>query len=177
VKPRACLVSIALVSLVLAACAARRPEEPPAAAPAGAERPDAKAPGTTTTPPGYPPSPESAIQPGAEPMPSQAPPAVRPPESADRRESSLRAARSEVDRARGQLEASMSDCTSACRALASLERATGHLCDLATAIEDRRKCEDAKTRVYLARDKIRASCGSCPGGPVLDKSAPIPSFQ
>ena len=41
--------------------------------------------------------------------------------------------------------------------------------------EDRRRCEDAKTQVQRARDRVRAACGSCPDGPLLDRRAPIPS--
>ena len=50
-------------------------------------------------------------------------------------------------------------------------------CDLATAADDVRRCEDAKTKVLGARDRIKKTCGSCPGGPSLDKGAPIPSTR
>jgi hypothetical protein len=100
---------------------------------------------------------------------------MEPTDAGRRREAALRTARAEVDQARRDLETSMSDCTAACRALGSMERATGHLCDLATERDDRARCEDAKTAVQRARDRIRASCTSCPGGPSLDKTAPIPS--
>jgi hypothetical protein len=113
-----------------------------------------------------------------QPAPAPPPPAPTsaPSDPADRRARALRAARGEVDQAQRDLEASMSDCAAACRALGSMERATGHLCDLATEHDDRRRCEDAKTAVLRAREKIRAACGSCPnGGPSLEKTAPIPS--
>jgi hypothetical protein len=112
----------------------------------------------------------------AQPAPGPAPaPTSAPSDANDRRVRALRAARTEVDQAQRDLEASMSDCANACRALGSMERATGHLCDLATDRDDRRRCEDAKTAVLRAREKIRAACGSCPNGPSLDKTAPIPS--
>lgn len=171
--------AVALLAFVLCACAAQRGGEksPPAAAPSSGApasypqqqgepgshdgAPDLQAPSMQPTPTG------TALPPG--------PPAVTPPEDPRRREAALRAARSEVDRTSSDLEASLSDCANACRALASLERAAGHLCELASEIEDRRKCEDAKTRVQSARARIRASCGTCPGGPSLEKTAPIPS--
>lgn len=50
-------------------------------------------------------------------------------------------------------------CGTACAALASMERATTHLCDLAG--EGDRRCEDARTRVRSAGDRVRASCPVC----------------
>ena len=170
-------------ALIGAACAAERSPPaksaaPPADAPAKTEmepgypRPHEEAPvvsdatGSTTTAPGMP----------AQGVPAPAPaPTSAPSDANDRRARALRAARTEVEQAQRDLEASMSDCANACRALGSMERATGHLCDLATDHDDRRRCEDAKTAVLRAREKIRAACGSCPNGPSLDKTAPIPS--
>jgi hypothetical protein len=108
------------------------------------------------------------------------PPPPPPPESAtaDRERgvaTALRDSRADLSRAQRDLEASMSDCRSACHALASMERATGHVCSMATDHDDRRTCEDAKTTVLRARDRIRASCGTCPDGASLDRTAPIPS--
>jgi hypothetical protein len=102
-------------------------------------------------------------------------PGMEPADAPRRREAALRAARTEVDQAQRELETSMSDCAQACRALGSMERATGHLCDLAVDRDDRRRCEDSKAAVLRARERIRASCASCPGGPSLEKTAPIPS--
>lgn len=160
--------------LVATACAARKTDAPPPESPAkGDEETESRPPGGP--PPAY--APGTAPEPAGQPAPPDAkpPPVTQPSGAPDRIEAALRDARAGVDRARAQLEASMSDCTNACRALASLERATGHLCNLATQADDRRRCEDAKTRVFQARDRIRASCGTCQGGPTLDKSAPIPS--
>jgi hypothetical protein len=97
------------------------------------------------------------------------------PDAPAGRAASLRAARSEVERAQRELDLAMNDCASACRALGSMERATGHLCDLASEADDRQRCEDAKSAVRRAREKIRGTCRACPNGPSLDKSAPIPS--
>src|SRR5262249_34648814 len=50
-------------------------------------------------------------------------------------------------------------CATACTALASMTRATTHLCGL-TGDGDQR-CEDARTRVRSATDRVRASCPAC----------------
>ena len=50
-------------------------------------------------------------------------------------------------------------CTTACRALASMDRAATKVCDLAGS-EDRR-CDGARTRFSAARDLVRRSCPTC----------------
>jgi hypothetical protein len=67
-------------------------------------------------------------------------------------------ARDELNRAESQIAAAPKDCMSACRALASMERAAKSLCDLGGADE----CSQARARVEAARDRVRSSCGSCP---------------
>jgi hypothetical protein len=52
-------------------------------------------------------------------------------------------------------------CFTACRALASMERAASHLCGL-TGEEDPR-CDGAKVRVRNATERVRAGCPSCSG--------------
>ena len=149
-------------AVVVAACggAAQKPTSPAQPERAGPE----EAPKTTS------PSPAAA-----------APPAGAPPAAADAAEShgsrqaALRAARAELAVAERDLESGQAECAAACRALGSMERATGHLCDLATDTDDRRRCEEAKTRVLRARHRVRTACGTCPDGPILDPSAPIPS--
>jgi hypothetical protein len=84
-------------------------------------------------------------------------------------------ARSDLDRAERELRTAAGDCATACRALGSMERATAHLCSLATAPEDRDHCEHAKARVIAARAEVKSTCGSCAGGPSVDRDAPIPS--
>jgi type IV secretory pathway VirB10-like protein len=91
--------------------------------------------------------------------------------------SDLGNARSELALAEKQLQSSAGDCSTACRALGSMERATAHLCALASSSDDQRSCQDAKGKVLAGRDRVRASCGDCPGGPSLDKGAPIPSTR
>ena len=52
-------------------------------------------------------------------------------------------------------------CATACSALASMERATKHLCDL-TGDGDAR-CDSARSRVSGATERVSASCPACPG--------------
>jgi hypothetical protein len=88
------------------------------------------------------------------------------------------AAQRELALALQQLQASAGDCATACRALGSMERATAHLCALATsASESQDTCQDARSKVLSGRDRVEASCGECPGGPSLDRNAPIPSTR
>jgi len=58
-----------------------------------------------------------------------------------------------------------------------MERAAGHLCDLASTPQDRALCDDAKQKVLSARERVRSTCGGCPGGPSVDRDAPIPSVR
>ena len=70
---------------------------------------------------------------------------------------SIAVARGDLDRAEREVEAAQSDCATACRALASMERAAEHLCALDAGDE----CARAKQRVEAARERVRASCGGC----------------
>jgi hypothetical protein len=78
------------------------------------------------------------------------------------------------DNAERELETSASDCDVACRALASMERATSQLCAIGDEPADRQRCDDARTRLHKARSRVRATCNSCPGGPSVDPDAPLP---
>jgi hypothetical protein len=89
----------------------------------------------------------------------------------------LARAKGDLDRAEREILASAGDCASACRALASMERATGHLCALGSSDDDRSRCDEAKTKVLAARERVRSTCGVCEGGPSLDRTAPIPSVR
>lgn len=79
-------------------------------------------------------------------------------------------ARSEVEAAHRELDLAGSDCARACRALGSMERATARLCTL-----DEASCEDVRVRLIRARERVRTTCGGCPGGPSVNPDAPIPS--
>jgi hypothetical protein len=96
------------------------------------------------------------------PPPGQAPPPPPVEAEPDRPvERDRRAARAELDRAQADLEAAGGACDAACRALASMERATAHLCSLATEPDDQRRCDDAKQRLTSAQSRVRSACGSC----------------
>jgi hypothetical protein len=147
----------AMLGLPLTMCggAASMPPASPAPAqevPAGAAAPPATYPEAQ---PGYPQQLQSP------PPPPGQPSAPAPGDAADvarRRE----AARTELGQAQRDLEAAASDCSAACRALASMERATLHLCELAADPDDRGRCDDARQRLHTARERIRSACGTCP---------------
>jgi hypothetical protein len=82
----------------------------------------------------------------------------------------------DLDHAERELDEAGSDCKAACRALGGMDRAAGHLCKMSQTTEERARCDDVKGKVYKARDRVRATCGTCAGGPSVDRSAPIPSF-
>jgi hypothetical protein len=89
----------------------------------------------------------------------------------------LRSASSEVESSQRELDLAGSDCRNACRALGSMDRAAGRLCELSQGPDEGNRCNDAKQRVYSARDRVRTSCGSCPNGPSVERAAPIPSLR
>jgi hypothetical protein len=154
-----------LALLVVAATAAcgGGPDARPASSPESPSQSKA----TEAAPPGYPPGTAAS---GAPPPPMPSPGATHspgglPPDSPS-------AALLEIETAWQRLELSGSDCALACRALASMERATGKLCSMP---DEPARCDDAKGRVRGARGRVRQACGSCPGGPSVDDRAPIPS--
>jgi hypothetical protein len=82
-----------------------------------------------------------------------------------------------LDRAEAELRSSASDCASACRALSSMERATAVLCSLTAQGDEAPRCDEARRVLLAARDRVRLACGGCPGGPSVDRDAPIPSTR
>jgi len=67
------------------------------------------------------------------------------------------AAREDLQKSEAQMDASMSDCESACKALASLERAVNHIC----AVAEPDECNDARMRALKARKAVNAQCSGC----------------
>ena len=67
------------------------------------------------------------------------------------------------------------DCSSACRALRSMQRSAARLCSIASSDEEREVCRRAQDRVRVARERVRTSCSQCTGGPALEPDAPIDS--
>jgi hypothetical protein len=163
---------------VLGACAGGAPERPPAASSPPASHAASygyKTEDDTLAPapeaPAPPPSSPAVTPASAEPQNAMERARSEPAEPAQRRA----AAQAEWQRAAASLEVSASDCGLACRALASMERAVVHLCAIADAAEDRRRCEDARKQLFDARDQVRKGCGTCPGGPSTERGAPNPS--
>lgn len=58
--------------------------------------------------------------------------------------------------------ASSSPCETACRALASMNRAATHICALAGDESD--SCTNARERVRAATERVRQSCSECANG-------------
>ncbi|MEO7094626.1 MAG: hypothetical protein ABI175_15320 [Polyangiales bacterium] len=67
------------------------------------------------------------------------------------------------DQSEATFTASGSDCAQMCKALASMQRAADHLCDLTKdgADLDKQKCTDARGRVTTAKDRVSKMCGGC----------------
>ncbi len=99
--------------------------------------------------PSPPPPPPPAVTPIA-PAPAGAPPA-------DRSRAMDKDGREAVKQQAGGGDA----CSTACSALASMERATEHLCGLTGA--DDARCTAARTRVQGASARVRAACPVCSG--------------
>ena len=160
----------------LAACAA---QDKSAAAPkseaygSAAAAPQQPAPAgyPMSTPPAAPPPPPAPAQPGA--LPQGAEPGKPTPSRAQ----ALQSAANEVDTSQRELDVAAGDCRNACRALGSMDRATGRLCGLTRGDSETRRCDDAKRRVYSARDRVKATCGQCENGASVDRAAPIPSLR
>lgn len=156
------ILAAAAIGFVLVACG-------------GAERP-AIAPAATDSNGGAQESGEpSPGAPPVEPQALQSAPASTDGSGNDtrQREAVLRGARGDLQKALRELDASLGDCTNACRALVSLEHATSHLCEMAADASDQSSCSDAKGRVIRARSQIKASCGTCSNGASLDSASPI----
>jgi hypothetical protein len=89
-----------------------------------------------------PPSPPSPAQEAAQAAPSEAYPAKEKGTAEDRPSSGRR-----------------SPCATACQALASMRRATDHLCGLAGDADPR--CSGARERVQRAGERVHSACSAC----------------
>ncbi|MFO0674208.1 MAG: hypothetical protein U0235_32100 [Polyangiaceae bacterium] len=159
----------AFAALLAAACGGAAPAKSAAPPQAPAQAP------AVGGQPGYPrEAAESTSTAPATPQAGAAQPQPAPPPATDGQRSDTRsnalAARREVEAAQRELEVAGADCRSACRALGSMERATARVCVLEEA-----SCEDVRGRLVRARQRVRTTCGECPGGPSVDPDAPIPS--
>ncbi len=70
-------------------------------------------------------------------------------------------AKSEIKQAEIELTQAGSDCTRACKALASMERATAHLCSVVITPDEQQSCDDARQKLQSSRDRVRTTCGEC----------------
>jgi hypothetical protein len=136
-------------------------------------------PSVPTTPPASPapPPPPASPQPGSAPAQPGSVPQGEPSKSSQSRDQALQSAANEVDTSQRELDVAAGDCRNACRALGSMDRAAGRLCGLTQGESELRRCDDAKRRVYSARDRVKATCGQCENGASVDRSAPIPSLR
>ena len=56
-------------------------------------------------------------------------------------------------------------CEQMCKALDSMRRATGRICELVGASSDAYKCTEAKAKLVEAESKVKTSCGACASSP------------
>jgi hypothetical protein len=183
---RGSILACALLGSVLGACSAQPKAGAPAASPQ-ASSPAGYGQSGYAQPPGG--TPSSQAQPGTPspppppPEPGAASPAPTPMQpgggapGGTSRSMALQGATRDLDSSQRELDVAAGDCRNACRALGSMDRAAGKMCELAQGEGEGRRCDDAKTRVYSARDRVKTTCGSCPGGPSVDRTAPIPSVR
>ncbi len=172
-KLRSCASFFFFGSLVVACAASKKP----AAEPASAGSPSPQQPG------GYPAGKSDSDSPTTQAEPPPAPPAPQGNQAAPsggyaqpppNRGIALAQAGNEMERAQRELDVAAGDCRNACRALGSMDRAAGRLCGLAQSSDEKRRCDDAKNKVYTARDRVKNTCGQCEDVTV-DRNAPIPS--
>ncbi len=174
-----CIVLVAGAFAFASGCAAAK--QAPSAEPSA---PQGFGYGQASPPPGVSPQPEYASPPPSpEAVPATPATSAKPAQpsgggtTATDRSLALRTASSEVESSQRELEIAGSDCRNACRALGSMDRAAGRLCELSQGADETHRCGEARQRVYSARDRVRTSCGSCPNGPSVDRAAPIPSLR
>jgi len=177
------LIAGAGVAAVVAGCAAPSPKSAAESAPAqypaqgygyGASQPAANQP--APAPATQAPESTQSEKPVPAPLKKGEPPGS-PSGGAPARAAELRTAASTVESSQRELDVAAGDCRNACRALGSMDRATGRLCELASGGDEVRRCEDARRSVYTARDRVKATCGDCQGSPSVERRDPIPSVR
>ncbi|CAN5647340.1 hypothetical protein BH09MYX1_BH09MYX1_67420 [soil metagenome] len=95
---------------------------------------------------------------GAGPAPARAPTNDAAPSASSTTPNAVQA-RTDLDQGEQSIDATTSECGTACKALASMERAEKTLCDVAEPDE----CDRAKARVDKARAKVRGAGCACSG--------------
>lgn len=188
---RRALLSSAVVALACSGCAAAK--SPPSSAPAGQSYAPAGYPSGAASmhqdapyaqPPPAPPAPAplTPLTPSAESVPTTPSSSTKKPAQPNggggtpsNRAAAIQSASRDVQASQRDLEAAGSDCRNACRALGSMDRAAGRLCELSQGGGEPQRCDDAKRRVYSARDRVKTTCGTCADGTTVERAAPIPS--
>ena len=80
--------------------------------------------------------------------------AEEPPLTLEEATSALNAAATELSNAG-------SDCERACKALGSMQRSSGRICELNGPSDPGSRCQKARDRLEAARETLRKRCGSC----------------
>jgi hypothetical protein len=141
---RGCMVGLCLLMTMCGGAAQQPPASP------GGYAPEDRRP---TTDPNAPP---------ASAAPNTTPQTVAPAPGQPPTGSTRGAALVDLERSERELGASAGDCATACRALASMERATTQICSLTGEVGDDGRCDDARRRLLSAKDRVRSACGDCP---------------
>lgn len=168
------VVALVPFALLLGACAAKSPAR---SAEASTESPASQAsqpmaPSPTAGPQGYPQQGQYPAQPA---QPAQGGYPTTPPAATTQyAESPSRQAAREFDTYERQLMVAAADCATACKALGSMDRSAGRICNLSSTNDDQLRCTDAKDKVVSARTKVKGTCGSCPETST-DPKDPVPS--
>jgi hypothetical protein len=141
-----------LAALSVSACGA---SSAPRSAPAVPAQPanGAAAPAYAAPPP---PVATAAPAPGA----AEAAPATA---DAEQHKASKDGASVQLGEARHELSVALgqADCKAACRALASMEKATRQGCEPASSADERDQCQSAEKDLGAAKGRVRAACGAC----------------
>lgn len=135
------------------------------------------------------PNPQGGVQGDFAPPPPPPPPVAKEEKKAEKpeapgagggaqpsRQMALARAGDDFDRSQRELDVAAGDCRNACRALGSMDRAAGHICELSRGSPETNRCDDAKKKLYSARDRVKSTCGTCEGVSV-DRNAPVPSTR
>jgi len=170
--PQRASAALLLASILIGACAAQPPPSSPSY--------------STVAQPSPPPPPEARptqqnLQPGATagatalPIPTAFAPFVTPgvQPTALPPDAQLFLSWMEVEAYTRQLQSSLTSCDTACKALASMERAVRVVCSLVKDTE-RPRCDEARLRLREARVRVRDACGQCSDGTRTDPDAPDP---
>ncbi len=165
-KSRAALAGL-LAAGALSACGGATP--PPSAAPNGRESQGEPGAPSSYQQPGYSqPDVHQQQQPGGIPpvggdgAPTGGfaqPPA---PDALGPRWSTVDDAETALSAAASELASAGDDCTTACKALASMERASDRICELNGPDDPGERCKDARVRLETARKRVQDRCVCAP---------------